>query len=593
MVRMRMARIALMMLEQTIIGNVVAVRWKSKGWWPVAVVTAAGGSMSMSEAFRRKQTNMMFSSSSAAVQCSSSSSSSSSSSFFLWRDHRHDDENSTVSFAHKRTNPFSLNQQCCTTTTTTREFAAWNKKWKQKAPRKKPKRRRNKNSRVDAFGGGATRNRHEQKKKFQRLQKINDMIISSHNEQQQQQQQDEEEEESAGATTTSSSGSSTTSSFVPPAVLLPTGSSYVYVASIAAEAAGIVDPKTELFPSPSSSNNETGGTIDYDGGANKKINDKSSTAFTRPVPRIFRQATFEYFSPAALNYELPGSRTKSHGHGDDDYYNSKNRGGSSNRHSQQQRRASAKTRMTTIPEVAFLGRSNVGKSSLINALMGRDLARISKQPGRTQLVHYFGLVPQSRQKKKKTAWSSSSSSTDNNAYDPNQCVGFFVDLPGYGYAYAPDEKVEDWQHKTQMFLMDRITNGNLRRLFLLLDVRHGGTTFDHSIMTWLEEACIPYTLVYTKADCVDRPTIVKHVNQSCLRYHHLHSQRHQHHHHAAEDGQAYYDNDYDDDDDDADESHDNDELYMSPIIHVTSSKGGGCGLRELLESIEAEFLVSD
>jgi GTP-binding protein len=213
-----------------------------------------------------------------------------------------------------------------------------------------------------------------------------------------------------------------------------------------------------------------------------------------------------------------------------------------------------------VPEVAFLGRSNVGKSSLINALMRRDLARISKQPGRTQQVHLFGIVP--RAYEPPPAHHHGAAAPDYAA----AARGVFVDLPGYGFAVGPDDAVESWQVLTQRFLRTRRRDtGNLRRLFLLVDARHGTQTIDHFVMTWLEDNDIPYTVVLTKADCVGAPQIVRMVNQICLRY-------------AAEVGHA------------ADGDVAPAALYMSPIVHVTSAKGGR-GLAELLSTIENEFLV--
>jgi GTP-binding protein EngB required for normal cell division len=472
---------------------------------------------------------------------------------------------------------------------------AWNKKWKQKAPRKKPISEKEKqqqhnmsrggrgSSSRGGCGGGGTKQRllHEQRKRHH--QEHEDWLsqLPENINIQQQQGGDSGSDENPR----SMSSRSSMFSFIPPAVLLPTGSPHVYVAAIAAHDAGITDPKRQLFPSSSTSSSLSSPSSDNDDNEIDSIKKVNSTKHKqaraspphpnrRALPPLFRQASFEYFSPVALKYELPGAGSSGKGSG---YNNNNNRSS------------------ITIPEVAFLGRSNVGKSSLINALMGRDLARISKQPGRTQFVHYFGLVPHSvlaaDQKQQRgcsatvassssAAAASSRSAGSQRILDPLQCKGFFVDLPGYGYAVAPDDKVDDWQEKTQMFLTSRIETGNLRRLFLLLDARHGATTFDQSIMTWLDEAAIPYTIVYTKADCVTKPTIVKHVNQTCLRYHHLHVQRQE---------------EQDEEDADSDEQSDDHELYMSPIVHVTSSKGtgtnSGLGLRELLENIEAEFLL--
>jgi GTP-binding protein len=195
-----------------------------------------------------------------------------------------------------------------------------------------------------------------------------------------------------------------------------------------------------------------------------------------------------------------------------------------------------------INEVAFLGRSNVGKSSLINKLMGQNLARTSKQPGRTQQAHYFGLVD--------------SRYGDNPEHHP---VGFLVDLPGYGFAIGPQKAVSDWQAKTQTLLLQRSRTNHLKRLFLLVDARHGCTDFDTSIMSWLDEACIPYSVVLTKSDAVSDAVKVKWVNMICARFAH-----------AMQAGEAYG------------------PFSMAPLVHVTSAKAG-TGIGELLSSIDIEF----
>lgn len=122
------------------------------------------------------------------------------------------------------------------------------------------------------------------------------------------------------------------------------------------------------------------------------------------------------------------------------------------------------------PEVCFAGRSNVGKSSLINALTGRKgLARASNTPGRTQEINYFAL--------------------DDRAY--------LVDLPGYGFAKAPVAVVAKWQALLKAYLAGRPT---LRRAFCLIDSRHGVKPVDHEIMTLLDRSAVPFQVVMTKAD---------------------------------------------------------------------------------------------
>ncbi len=121
-------------------------------------------------------------------------------------------------------------------------------------------------------------------------------------------------------------------------------------------------------------------------------------------------------------------------------------------------------------EVCFAGRSNVGKSSLINALTGRKgLARASNTPGRTQEINFFAMGP----------------------------ALYLVDLPGYGYAEAPLAIVARWQALLKAYLAGRQT---LRRAYLLVDSRHGVKAVDHEIMGLLDRAAVSFQVVMTKAD---------------------------------------------------------------------------------------------
>ncbi|MGB8621743.1 MAG: ribosome biogenesis GTP-binding protein YihA/YsxC [Paracoccaceae bacterium] len=121
-------------------------------------------------------------------------------------------------------------------------------------------------------------------------------------------------------------------------------------------------------------------------------------------------------------------------------------------------------------EVCFAGRSNVGKSSLINALTGRKgLARASNTPGRTQEINFFTLAD----------------------------GRYLVDLPGYGYANAPLPVVEKWQRLLKAYLSGRQT---LRRAFVLIDARHGVKPVDEEILTLLDRAAVTFQVVLTKAD---------------------------------------------------------------------------------------------
>lgn len=124
------------------------------------------------------------------------------------------------------------------------------------------------------------------------------------------------------------------------------------------------------------------------------------------------------------------------------------------------------------PEVAFCGRSNVGKSSLVNAVTGRkSIARASVTPGRTQELNFFDVG------------------------DPLQFR--LVDMPGYGFAKAPVKVVERWRQLVRTYLRGR---QELRRALVLVDARHGLKDVDRDMMKMLDEAAVGYRLVLTKAD---------------------------------------------------------------------------------------------
>ena len=142
-------------------------------------------------------------------------------------------------------------------------------------------------------------------------------------------------------------------------------------------------------------------------------------------------------------------------------------------------------------EVCFAGRSNVGKSSLINALTGtKALARASNTPGRTQEINFFAQGPEL----------------------------YLVDLPGYGYANAPLDKVEKWQRLLKQYLSGRPT---LRRAFVLIDTRHGIKAVDQEILKLLDSSAVTFQCVMTKADKVkdkERDKVLSQVREALSKH---------------------------------------------------------------------------
>ena len=139
------------------------------------------------------------------------------------------------------------------------------------------------------------------------------------------------------------------------------------------------------------------------------------------------------------------------------------------------------------PEIAFAGRSNVGKSSLLNALMNHQgLARTSNTPGRTQELNYFRT---------------------------SEALLYLVDMPGYGFAEAPKANVESWNKLLRQYLAGRPT---LARVFLMIDSRHGVKAPDREIMEMLNTAAVTYQVVLTKSDKI-KPTELETLTAKTLK----------------------------------------------------------------------------
>jgi GTP-binding protein len=134
----------------------------------------------------------------------------------------------------------------------------------------------------------------------------------------------------------------------------------------------------------------------------------------------------------------------------------------------------------TLPEIAFVGRSNVGKSSLINTLVGRkNLAKTSNTPGRTQLINFFTI---------------------------NEKVSF-VDLPGYGFAKVSQSVKKDWGDMIEAYLRERLS---LAVVVFILDIRRDPSEDDLSLRNWLEHYRIPYVYILTKADKLSNNQAIAH-----------------------------------------------------------------------------------
>ena len=141
----------------------------------------------------------------------------------------------------------------------------------------------------------------------------------------------------------------------------------------------------------------------------------------------------------------------------------------------------SKLPQTGKPEIAFAGKSNVGKSSLINGLMNRkSLARTSSQPGKTQTINYYNV---------------------------NGCI-YFVDLPGYGYAKVPVKEKEKWGKRVDNYLHK---SRQLKAVFLLIDIRHEPSANDRQMYEWIVSQGFDPVIIATKLDKIKRSQVAKHI----------------------------------------------------------------------------------
>ena len=141
----------------------------------------------------------------------------------------------------------------------------------------------------------------------------------------------------------------------------------------------------------------------------------------------------------------------------------------------------SKLPQTGKPEIAFAGKSNVGKSSLINGLLNRkSLARTSSQPGKTQTINYYNV---------------------------NGCI-YFVDLPGYGYAKVPVKEKEKWGKMVENYLHK---SRQLKAVFLLIDIRHEPSANDRQMYEWIVSQGFDPVIIATKLDKIKRSQVAKHI----------------------------------------------------------------------------------
>ncbi len=144
-----------------------------------------------------------------------------------------------------------------------------------------------------------------------------------------------------------------------------------------------------------------------------------------------------------------------------------------------------------LPEIAFAGRSNVGKSSLLNSIFNRkNLVKTSSTPGKTQLINYFNIS------------------------DKIYCV----DLPGYGFAKIPKTQKAKWQKMIETYFLE---NKNLLKVYLLIDSRHNHMDIDREMIGWLDHLGLNYSIVLSKSDKIKKSELQKRIKYYTNEYPHL------------------------------------------------------------------------
>ena len=159
------------------------------------------------------------------------------------------------------------------------------------------------------------------------------------------------------------------------------------------------------------------------------------------------------------------------------------------------------------PEYAFIGRSNVGKSSLINMLTGnKKLAKTSATPGKTLLINHFEI--------RSSASKASASSVSGSSPAGKNGLWYLVDLPGYGFAKRSKTERTKLENMISGYILQR---ENLTNLFVLIDSRHEPQQIDIEFMNWLGESSIPFSIVFTKADKLSRQALQKNIDAYLAR----------------------------------------------------------------------------